>query len=163
MSTNKTLKDLLGLLADSGVPFVVVGGYAAQMHGSSLLTQDIDVCAVLSPENITKLRELLAPYHPVHRMTPQKLPLIEFPKDIAAINNLYVSTDLGQIDFLGTVGGVGDFERVSRNAVEVTVFGKKCRVISIDDLIAAKMFMKRPHDIETVKQLEWIKKKLGLK
>jgi len=51
MKSDKTLKELLCLLADSGIPFVVVGGYAAMMHGSSLLTQDIDICAVLSPEN----------------------------------------------------------------------------------------------------------------
>jgi hypothetical protein len=160
MSADKTLKDLLCLLADSEVPFVVVGGYAARMHGSSLLTEDIDVCAVLSPENISKLRELLAPYHPVNRMTPKRLPFSEFPTDITNINNLYVATDLGQIDFLGSISGVGNFEQVAKNAVEVTVFGRKCRVISVDDLIAAKKFVGRPHDIETVKQLEWIKNRL---
>ena len=163
MKSDKTLKELLCLLADSEFPFVVVGGYAATMHGSSLITQDIDVCAVLSPSNIVKLREFLAPYHPVHRMTPQKLSFTEFPESITGINNLYVGTDLGQIDFLGEISGVGDFDRVMKNAIEVAVFGKKCRVISIDDLIAAKSFLKRPHDIETVKQLEWIKTKLGSK
>jgi predicted nucleotidyltransferase len=56
---------------------------------------------------------------------------------------------------------VGSFEQVSKNAVEVTVFGRKCKVISLDDLIAAKKFVGRPHDIETVKQLEWIKKRLS--
>ena len=160
MSTDKTLKDLLCLLADSGIPFVVVGGYAARMHGSSLLTQDIDVCALLTPETITKLRTLLTPYHPVHRMTPKKLSLLEFPTQITEVNNLYVNTDLGQVDFLGLVGGVGDYSRVASNAIEVTLFGRKCRVISLDDLIEAKKFMSRPHDLETVKQLEWIKKRL---
>jgi hypothetical protein len=160
MSGEKTLKDLLCLLADSGIPFVVVGGYAARMHGTSLITEDIDVCALLSPENIGRLRELLAPFHPVHRMTVKKLPFGQYPEDISKINNMYIKTDLGQIDFLGSIGGVGEFERVSKGAVEVTVFGRKCKVISIDDLIAAKKFTHRPHDIETVKQLEWIKKKL---
>lgn len=161
MSAEKTLKDLLCLLADSGISFVVVGGYAARMHGTSLLTEDLDVCALLSLENIGRLRELLAPYHPVHRMTPKKLSFLEYPEDISRINNLYVKTDLGQVDLLGSIGGVGDFERVAEGAVEVTVFGRKCKVISIDDLIAAKKFARRPHDLETVKQLEWIKKKLG--
>ncbi len=161
MVSNKTLKDLLCLLADSEIPFVVVGGYAARMHGTSLLTEDIDVCAILSKDRVQKIRQILAPYHPVHRMTPKKLSLLEFPEDITLINNLYVSTDMGQIDFLGSVGGVGDFESVSRNAVEVSIFGRKCKVISIDDLIAAKKFMGRPHDLETIKQLEWIKKRLA--
>ena len=155
----KTLKDLLCHLADSGIPFVVVGGYAATMHGSSMVTEDLDVCAVLSPENITKLREVLAPFHPVHRITPQKLPLLDHPRELAGVNNLYLSTDLGHLDLLGSVGGVGDFERVAQGAVEVTLFGHRCKVISLDDLIAAKLFMKRPHDLETVKQLEWIKRR----
>ncbi len=157
MNSNKTLKDLLCLLVDSGIPFVVVGGYAATMHGSSLVTQDLDVCAVLSKENVEKLRDLLAPYHPVHRITPQKLSFIEFPGDISAIKNLYVRTDLGQVDFLGSLSGVGDFERVSQHAVEVMIFGRKCKIIGVDDLIESKKFMNRPHDIETIKQLEWIK------
>ena len=160
MPPDKTLKDLLCLLADSEIPFVVVGGYASRMHGTSLLTEDIDLCLLLSPQNISKLREILAPFHPVHRMTPQRLSFSDYPSDISKINNLYVSTDLGQVDFLGSVGGVGDYGRVSRDAIEVTVFGRKCKVISIDDLISAKKFMGRSHDIETVKQLEWIKNRL---
>jgi hypothetical protein len=160
MSEGKSLKDLLCLLADSDIPFVVVGGYAARMHGTSLLTEDIDICAVLSPENVEKLRKLLAPFHPVHRMTPQKLSFIQFPEDISRVNNLYIKTDMGQIDLLGSVSGVGDFDSVSKNAVEVTLFGRKCKVISLDDLIKAKKFVGRPHDLETVKQLEWIKKRL---
>ena len=162
MATGNTLKDLLCLLADGEVPFVVVGGYAALLHGSSLVTQDIDVCAPLTPDHIAKLRLLLAPYHPVHRMTPQKLPFAEFPRDLSGMENLYLDTTLGQIDFLGFVGGVGDFASVRKNAVEVALFGRKCRVISLDDLIAAKWFMGRPHDLETVKQLEWIRKKQPL-
>lgn len=159
-SANKTLKDLLCLLADSGLPFVVVGGYAATLHGSSLITQDLDVCALLSPESIQKMRTLLAPYHPVHRMTPQKLPFLEHPQETTEINNLYIQTDLGQIDFLGLVGGVGDFNRVASQAINVEVFGRKCRVISLDDLVSAKKFMARPRDLETVKQLQWIRSKL---
>jgi len=154
---DKTLKDLLCLLLDSGVPFIVVGGYAARMHGTSLLTQDIDLCTVLSPENIEKLRTVLTPFHPVHRMTPQKLSFLKFPEDTANINNFYINTDMGQVDFLNSVTGIGDYEALSKNAIDVPLFGRKCKVISLDDLITAKKQLNRPHDIETVKQLEWIK------
>ena len=163
MPGDKTLKDLLCLLVDSQIPLVVVGGYAARMHGTSLLTDDIDLCIPLTPETITGLRALLAPFHPVHRMSPKDLPFSEYPKELSSIKNLYIRTDLGIIDFLGEVGGVGNYDRVLQNAAEVLIFGRKCRVISIDDLITAKLFMKRAHDLETVKQLEWIKANLGLK
>ena len=154
---DKTLKDLLCLLLDSGVPFVVVGGYASRMHGTSLLTQDIDLCTVLSPENIEKLRAVLAPFHPVHRMTPKKLSFLKFPENITHINIFYLNTDMGQVDFLTSITGVGDYETLSKHAIEIPLFGRKCKVISLDDLITAKKYLNRPHDIETVKQLEWIK------
>ena len=43
---------LLHRLADAGVDFVVIGGYAGVIHGSALVTWDVDVCAVLSADNI---------------------------------------------------------------------------------------------------------------
>ena len=41
---------LLQRLADAGLEFVVVGGYAGVIHGSALITNDVDICAVLSPK-----------------------------------------------------------------------------------------------------------------
>ena len=45
------LHELLRRLAEVGVEFVVIGGYAAVIHGSAYVTNDVDVCAVLSPDN----------------------------------------------------------------------------------------------------------------
>jgi predicted nucleotidyltransferase len=53
---------LLHRLADSGLEFVIVGGYAAVTHGSSLVTRDLDICAVLSEKTVEQLREILASY-----------------------------------------------------------------------------------------------------
>ena len=47
---------LLHRLTDAGFEFVIVGGYAALTHGSSLITRDLDLCAVLTSENVEKLR-----------------------------------------------------------------------------------------------------------
>jgi hypothetical protein len=41
---NADLAGLLHRLAEYDVDFVVVGGFAAIVHGSTLVTQDIDVC-----------------------------------------------------------------------------------------------------------------------
>lgn len=46
---------LLEILKDNNVDFVVVGGLAAVAHGSSQVTQDIDICINLQPENLDKL------------------------------------------------------------------------------------------------------------
>ena len=39
-----------------GGAFTEVDGFAAMLHGSTLLTRDLDVCAVLSSANVEKLR-----------------------------------------------------------------------------------------------------------
>lgn len=49
------LQQLLLRLVDSGVEFVLVGGYATMLHGSSLLTRDLDVCMALTPATIERL------------------------------------------------------------------------------------------------------------
>jgi hypothetical protein len=38
-------------LCDADIDFIIVGGFAATLHGSSLVTRNLDVCAVLSRAN----------------------------------------------------------------------------------------------------------------
>jgi len=46
----KSLHLLLQRLADANFEFVVIGGFAGVLHHSSLVTNDLNLCAVLSPE-----------------------------------------------------------------------------------------------------------------
>lgn len=129
------------------------------LHGSSLVTQDLDLCLLLAPQNIENLRKILKDIHPKHRMTPQKLSFEDAPTDISNVNNLYLETDLGVVDLLNQVTGVGDFKQVSQNAQNIELFGHPCKVISIEDLIAAKEAMGRPKDIAMIKELKVIQEK----
>jgi predicted nucleotidyltransferase len=155
------LSRLLQVFVDEKIDFVVVGGFAGVLHGSSLLTQDLDLCLLLTPNNVAKLRSILKDFHPKHRMTPKRLSFLEVPEDTSRLNNLYLETDLGTVDLISQVTGVGDFERVSRNAVKVELFGHSCKVISIEDLIRAKEAIGREKDIAMVKQLKVILEKLN--
>jgi hypothetical protein len=47
------LNRLLQRLCDADIDFVIVDGFAATLHGSSLVTRDLDVCATLSSETST--------------------------------------------------------------------------------------------------------------
>jgi hypothetical protein len=125
--------------------------------GGSLLTQDIDICCRFTPDNLMRLQDALADLHPVHRMTPKRLPLRLTPQTCSDLKNLYLDTDLGQLDCLGTITGVGDFEQAKARSVEITLPTGPCRVLSLDALIAAKAAMGRTRDREVVKQLKAIK------
>ena len=147
------LNRLLQRLCDADVDFVIVGGFAAMLHGSSLLTRDLDVCAVLTAENVEKLRHVFSELHPVHRMTTQRLSFIDHPDPGTPLKNLYLQTDLGPVDLLSSIKGVGGFERVRESAVEVELFGRKVRVISLGDLITAKEALGREKDLYAAKEL----------
>jgi len=135
----KNLNDLLEVLLKSKIDFVLIGGYAGVVHGSSVVTQDIDICAVLTPDNIQKLRACLKDYNPSHRMTQKKL---------------YIETNIGVVDVIGDVSGVGSFEEVKKGAIEIKLYGYKCKVISIDDLIKCKETLKRPKDLIVAEELK---------
>lgn len=52
--------------------------------------------------------------------------------------------------------GIGDYHALARNAIEVPLFGRKCRIISLDDLIRAKEAMGREKDLLVAKELRAI-------
>jgi len=158
----QSFSQLLGRLADAGLEFVIVGGFAAVSHGSAYVTKDVDICVVLSEENITRLRVALKDLKPWHRMLPQKLSFLEEPPLGQAVQNLYLQTDLGMVDILSSVLGLGDFARLKQKAELLEVDGRKFHVISLEDLIVAKEAMGREKDMLTVKELRAIAAKRKL-
>ena len=152
-------KTLLNKLSDNNFEFILIGGFAASVYGSSYVTHDLDVCAVLTPGNIEKLRNILSDLHPKHRITVNKPSFLEIPEKLEGINNLYLETDAGVLDFISNVIGVGDFLELSKNAIEIKIFGRICKIISLDDLIKTKTTLKRPKDILVAEELEIIRKK----
>jgi hypothetical protein len=135
---------------------VVVGGYAGVLHGSALVTRDLDICAVLTPENIESLRETLKDLNPRHRMTPDKLSFLQVPKPGESVNNLYLQTDWGVIDILSTITGLGDFNSVRASSETFEIAGKKFRLMSLPDLVRAKESLGREKDILAAKELRAI-------
>ena len=151
---------LLRLLWDAEIDFVIVGSFAAVLYGSPLVARDLRVCTALTPENISKLREALSDIDPVHRASGQRLSFLDSPSPEAKLNALHLSTDFGPVDFLGSLPGAGDFESIRANAVEVELFGQRCHVISLDDLIHATEALARDKNQQAVLQLRAIREKL---
>jgi len=150
-------ENLLARLIEQQVEFVVVGGFAATAYGSTLLTQDLDICLRFSTDNLMRLQEALADLHPVHRMAPRRLPLRLTPETCRDLKNLYLDTDLGQLDCLGTIQGVGDFEQVKEHSVEIPLAAGLCRILDLDALIRSKEAMGRPRGRESALQLKAIR------
>jgi hypothetical protein len=151
----QNLSELTRRLIAAQVEFVLVGGFAAVAHGVMLVTRDVDICCRFSEANLMRIQQAVADLHPVHRSRPDML-LALTPEQCASLKNLYLKTDLGVVDCLGEVLGIGSFETVLKHSVEVELPYGNCRIIDIEALIRAKEAMNRDHDRITVKHLKEI-------
>ncbi|HUA67755.1 MAG TPA: hypothetical protein VMA13_04335, partial [Candidatus Saccharimonadales bacterium] len=108
---------LLMRLNECGLEFVVIGGVCVVYHGAPLATFDLDICCAFGAENVGKIESAVKDLHPVHRLTANKLPLEETESAFASLKNLYLQTDLGKLDCLSEVAGVGNFEQVRKQSI----------------------------------------------
>jgi hypothetical protein len=149
---------LLERLVRTGVDFVIVGGYAGVIHGCTYVTQDVDICCDFAPANLLALQRAVSDLHPVHRMTPGRQPLELTLENAGEFRNLYLDTDLGHLDCLSEVQGIGPYEYVRQASQTIEAEGVQLRVLTIDALITAKEAMHRPRDREALRQLKAIRK-----
>ncbi|MGD0597367.1 MAG: nucleotidyltransferase [Sedimentisphaerales bacterium] len=153
--------EILKRLTENDVSFVIIGGFAATVYGCTLVTQDIDICCDFSPANLLQLQKALAGLHPVHRMTPNRKPLELTADNIKGLKNLYLATDLGTLDCIGFVEGIGDFEQVVKVSRKIKTDGLTLNTLTIDALIGAKEAMRRPRDRQAIIQLKAIREQIN--
>lgn len=154
----KDIKTLLNLLSKNNVKFVIVGGFAAVVHGSSMVTEDIDFCTSFDRENMKNLMDALKSLNPRHRLIKEDRPISESAEQLAAFKNLYLTTDLGYIDLLGNIMGVGDYKDVEKHSVSIKLFDIDCKILDMDSLIKSKKLMGRYKDKQVVLELMALKK-----
>jgi hypothetical protein len=152
-------KALLLRLQEHQVEFVVIGGVCGIMHGATLVTTDLDVCCRFTPENLHRIQAAVTDLHPYHRLTANRLPFELTDELCSRLKNLYLQTDLGKLDCLGEVDGVGNYESVLRNSVIFKLSHTDLRILNLDAAIASKEAVGRPRDLEAAKQLRAIRER----
>jgi hypothetical protein len=150
---------LLVRLKDSGLEFVVIGGVCVVYHGAQMATYDLDICCPFGEVNVLKIESAVKDLNPVHRLTPQKLTL-EMTRDaFGDLKNIYLQTDLGKLDCLSEVAGVGNFDEVKKQSVVASLSYGEFRFLNVDALIASKKAVGREHDWAAVRRLLAIKER----
>jgi predicted nucleotidyltransferase len=147
---------LLNLLAEHEVEFIIIGGVAAVVHGSSRLTQDLDIVYHRTSKNLECLAAALQGTSPYLRGAPPGLPFEWSAATLSAGLNFTLETSLGQIDLLGTIAGGSQYDSLIKQTIEIEVFDVRCRCLSLDALIQAKRAAGRPKDFEAIAELEAI-------
>jgi len=151
---------LLTRLQEQGLDFVVIGGVCVVYHGAPLATFDLDICCRFEEENLKRIEAAVRDLHPVHRLTANKLPFQLTPQLCASLKNLYLQTDLGKLDCLGDVAGLGGYDQVSQQSVLAKFSYGEFRFLSLDALIAAKRAAGREQDLAALRHLLAIKERL---
>lgn len=148
----------LTVLAKHKVQFVLVGGAAVVAHGSTLMTQDLDIVYRVEDRNV---RRLLAAFEELDAYAYGDSRKLRFEFDHLNNHGHHLTETLaGRIDALGSIGVDGGihYEHLLPDVVELDVFGCKVLCISLDQLIAVKRELGRPRDVAAVLELEALKK-----
>jgi hypothetical protein len=149
---------LLKTLLANNLDFLIIGGFAAVVHGSSHVTKDLDITMLISQENIDKLRLALKEFEPRHRMNPVHKPsFLNEPQNISDLKNIYLETTAGILDVVTLNSDLGSFAELKSRSMTVSLFGYDCHVLSLDDLIRVKETMRRPKDIIVLEELKALK------
>jgi predicted nucleotidyltransferase len=155
-------EELLRLLTKHEVAFIVIGGVAAVLHGSSRLTQDLDIVYQRTPENIARLAAALAGRSPYPREAPPGLPFRWSEATLRMGLNFTLDTSLGALDLLGEVTGGGSYEQLLDQSIEADLSGVRCRCLDLESLIRVKRAAGRPKDFEAIAELEAIQEEQDL-
>ncbi len=148
---------MLKTLVDARVEFILVGGVAATVHGSSRLTQDVDIVYDRDAPNIHRIISALKPLDPYLRGAPAGLPFVFDDKTVSNGLNFTLTTKIGDIDLLGEITGGGDFQALLPHTFTVEIFGITCRCLNLETLIRVKRAAGRPKDLEAIAELETLR------
>lgn len=149
-----SFQQLLPLLAEHEVRFIIIGGIAGMAHGAARATYDIDIVYSRDPDNVKRLVAALQPHQPYLRGAPPGLPFSWDARTVQGGLNFTLTTALGPIDLLGEVAGGGFYEELLPFSEELEVFGIKCRVVGLEKLIQLKRAAGRPKDFEAIAELQ---------
>jgi hypothetical protein len=144
---NPDFLDLLRVLVDAGVEFVVVGAYALSFHGAPRASGDIDIFVRPSPDNAAKVwRALLAFGAP---LSAAGLAQADFEKPDLVYQ---IGLPPRRVDVLTSISGVS-FEEAWSSRAPATVEGRAIYFIGREMYVRNKLAAGRPKDLADAARL----------
>ena len=143
---NSHYRDILSILSEKKVRFLLVGAYAMAVHGYPRSTIDIDLWVMPDPENALLVLQALEDFGaPVGDLSVEDLRKedVVFQIGVAPL----------RIDILTSIDGL-KFEDAFARSELVDIEGISIHVLSVPDLIKNKRATGRTRDLADVEVLE---------
>jgi predicted nucleotidyltransferase len=139
---------ILEVLRDHGVRYVLVGGFAAVIHGSPYVTVDVDVVPDRSEENMRRLSDALRAMNARvwTSSEPEGIPFGHDARSLAQNNVWNLVTDHGRLAITFVPAGTTGYDDLARDAVHLTILGVETEVASLADVIRSKEAADREKD-----------------
>ena len=154
---------ILRALEENDVEYVLIGAFAATIHGSGLRTEDVDVCPRGTPSNLRRLALALRVLD-AQELDPHKGEFVERTWDetmLAADETWLLGTVAGRLDLVFMPSGTEGYEDLARGAVEFEIGDLRVRVASLEDVIRSKEAANRPRDREQLATLRRLLERSG--
>jgi predicted nucleotidyltransferase len=129
--------EILKVLSEHKVDFIIVGGICGVLHGAPVSTFDLDVVHSRSPENLDRLMSALEFLDARYRGR-EDLHLRPGISHLSTSGHQLLITNLGPLDLLGSIGKDHDYDELLRDAIELEIEGSRLRMLDLDALIRIK-------------------------
>jgi predicted nucleotidyltransferase len=148
-------RELFRVLAEHGVDYVVVGGFAVQTHGFLRGTVDLDIIPRPDLANLSRLGEALVASGAVVFKAAERVNIAD-PHMLRRAGLVPLMTDHGRLDVLNvtsTSGVPAKYEELRERALEVALDGATVAIVGLDDLIRMKRAAGRQQDLADIRAL----------
>jgi predicted nucleotidyltransferase len=157
---NFDLEKIVQSLAFQNVEFVVIGGVALSAYSSAYVTYDFDICYLRTPENLKRIVAALAPFNPRLRGLPSGLPFFWDERTLQNGTNFTLVTEVGDVDLLGEVAGIGTYKDALVNSITMDLLGVDVQVLTLSALVKAKTAAGRKKDLDILPEIEALREML---
>lgn len=154
---------LFATLAEHEVEYVLIGGLAAVLHGSTAMTNDADIVPALDAGNLERLAAALRSLDARLRVpgTPDGVAFDPHPALLASMRTLNLTTRCGDLDLACAPDGIDDLDGLVGRASTFEVTGQRVRVAALDDIIRSKEAAGRPKDHVTLPILRALREEIA--
>ena len=151
---------LIEIFHKQNIEFVVCGEIAHFTHSFKYAVAKHEFCYAQNENNLKKIVSALTPFKPRPRNLPEDLPYIFDETTLQNATNFTFQTEIGDIDLLGEVAGIGNYTEVESMADSINLFRCNLKVLSVEGLILAKRAAGRTKDLLVLPELEALQESL---